>query len=80
MKREILCTECGEEAKKQFPDSVPYPGEHVKFVDGKSIVSCVCDHCMKSLQLGDHIIAMSIWADYGGGPYYSWEGEYLIVI
>lgn len=77
MKREVLCKDCAVQMRKMFPNDSPYPGEHVKFVNGKSKVQCICDRCSKPINPGDEICAFSSWADYGGVPYSEWEDEYL---
>lgn len=86
MKREIRCTECEPkpldlkiveiEGRSYIVDL--YPGEHQKVVRGKSIRNkLLCDYCNKTISKGDDCLAISIWADYGGGPYYEWEGGYV---
>jgi len=77
MKREILCPECRVNYRKLFPTNTPYPGEHLKFVDGKSSLSVICDSCTKPIEPGDDCTAFSAWADYGGIPYHKWESEYI---
>lgn len=77
MKREILCPDCKKELRKTFPSDTPYPGEHVKFVEGKALNEYVCDQCDKEIHIGDPCFAFSSWADYGGIPYYEWEGEFI---
>lgn len=85
MKREILCPTCTKTTSQaitgcriegsQIVD--PYPGEHAKFRAGVLVRSCVCDSCGIELKPGENATALSIWADYGGVPYYPWEAEYL---
>lgn len=77
MKREILCDKCELDMRDLFPTSKPYPGEHVKFLNGKAKKDFMCDQCGQPIKAGDNCAAMSIWADYGGIPYYVWEGECL---
>jgi hypothetical protein len=60
-----------------FPTATPFPGEHVKFVNGKAKDNFICDQCGCSIKANDNCIAMSTWADYGGIPYRKWEDEYL---
>lgn len=55
----------------------PYPGEHVKMVRGKALYGKICDSCGKPIPAGSLCSAVSMWADYGGIPYYSWENEYM---
>lgn len=74
MKREIVCVECYERLK---PERKSYPGEYIKAVHGTARESFLCDICGKSIPKGDKCIAQSIWADYGGIPYYEWEFEYV---
>ena len=92
MKREILCVPCSEHIRKvitglHFVELTegrsiivdPYPGEHSKFVFGKvrPYVTIRCDHCNQRLFVDTDACALSIWADYGGGPYYEWEDDFL---
>lgn len=77
MKREILCSKCEPELRALFPTDTPYPGEHVKFVNGKANKDLICDQCGQPIKTNDNCVAMSMWADYGGIPYYEWEPEYL---
>ena len=77
MKREILCQSCEEKVRKLFPVESPYPGEHIKLVNGKSLKNMVCDGCDKFIIEGEAVCAFSIWADYGGVPYYSWESDFI---
>lgn len=80
MKREIICEKCEGETRKLFPNANPYPGEHVKFVKGKAKKDLICDSCADELTAileGDDCCAFSIWADYGGIPYYEWEHEFI---
>jgi hypothetical protein len=76
MKREILCPACAAEMCKAFPDN-PYPGEHVKFQGGKAKSDYRCDQCGEPINAEEDCACMSIWADYGGGPYYPWEKEFI---
>ena len=77
MKREILCSICEPESRKLFPVESPYPGEHVKFVSGNSLIQCRCDSCGHDIKVGEKVCALSMWADYGGQPYFEWEDEYI---
>lgn len=78
MKREILCIKCAEYLKYNVLNA-PYPGEHVKLIKGKlKLGGCICDHCGTPLEVKEEVYCLSIWADYGGIPYYKWEHEYII--
>jgi hypothetical protein len=77
MKQEILCTKCEESTRKQFPNESPYPGEHVKFVSGKANEDFICDHCNTEISEDENCCAFSIWADYGGQPYFEWESNFI---
>lgn len=77
MVRKILCKKCEASSKKLFPTESPYPGEHVKFVPGEAKHGMLCDDCGVYINKGDIVCAFSIFADYGGIPYYPWEEEYL---
>ena len=77
MKREIVCSGCEPKLRKLFPTESPYPGEHVKFVRGLSIIKCVCDSCGQDIKVAEIVCAFSAWADYGGIPYSEWEDEYI---
>lgn len=77
MKQEIICKKCDPIIKKEFPSESPYPGEHVKFVNGKAKVPFICDHCGNRIQHDEPATAFSIWADHGAQPYTPWEDAYL---
>lgn len=77
MKREIVCITCREKLLKLFPTDKPYPLEHVKFVDGIAKKGFVCDQCGREINEAENCTACSIWADYGGVPYFEWETECL---
>lgn len=87
MKREILCLPCAERVSRtitgckvsDFDGRIvdPYPGEHSKFLKGVLHCHCYCDNCSDPLYPGNEAIALSIWADNRGIPYYPWEQEYL---
>ena len=76
-KRELLCGTCAPGARLQFPNPEPYPGEHVKFVDGAAVDKFICDGCGALIAKGDATTCLSIWADYGGQPYAPWENHYI---
>lgn len=73
MKQEIVCEKCRPELRALFKTDTPYPGEHVKFVDGKARETFICDQCGQLIKAKDNCTAFSSWADYGGIPYYNWE-------
>lgn len=77
MKQEILCPDCKNKARRMFPTDNPYPGEHVKFQDGKAKSDYNCDTCNKPINTGESCTCLSMWADYGGVPYYPWEKDYI---
>lgn len=77
MKQQIVCMDCKKTLRSLFPTDTPYPGEHVKFIDGKALDKYHCDHCDKDINVGDECCAHSIWADHGGQPYYSWEKDFI---
>ena len=79
MKQEIICKTCYPELKETFPSDNPYPGEHVKFVEGTAKLYMTCDHCNSAIIFGEECYAFTIWADYGGQPYFPWEDKYLIL-
>jgi hypothetical protein len=86
MKREIVCS---EKCKPKFSYKLltdekgisyiadPYPGEYCKTVKGKAKGIYICDACGKSIKKGDVAIAISIWADYTGLPYFEWEDDFI---
>jgi len=74
MKREIICNKCRDDLLGSLGE---YPGEHYKWEQGKSLKDLVCDNCGNPIPQGVLCYALSIWADYGGAPYYPWEYEYL---
>jgi len=76
MKQEILCNDCKNNLieKNVF---TPSPKEHVKFTPGKARRNFFCDSCYKHIYVKNKCFALSIWADYGGVPYYPWESEYI---
>lgn len=77
MKQEIVCKQCEIELRKQFPNESPYPGEHVKFVVGTANKQYRCDHCDVIIPGGEECCAFSIYANYGGVPYYNWEKDFI---
>lgn len=77
MKQQILCPACRKETRERFKTDNPFPGEHIKFVDGKAVKDFVCDHCDKKIDKASPCCAYSIWADSGAQPYYEWEHDYL---
>jgi ribosomal protein L37AE/L43A len=77
MKQEILCPDCALMKEKRYPTKNPYPGEHIKFVEGKAQREFKCDYCDKKIETGDEATAFSIWADHGKIPYYKWEHNFL---
>ena len=74
MKREIDCPKCAESWKQSIGK---YKGEHIKLQEGKAKDQFLCDHCDKVIEPGDSCVAVSVWADYGGVPYFPWENECL---
>lgn len=72
MKREILCEKCAD-----MTNLPTFPEEHWKFISGKAKSNFKCDADDCEIKPGQIAVAMSIWADYGGIPYYPWETEYL---
>ena len=88
MKRDILCPICAAEHRKlhgipensQEPHS-PYPGEFVKFLDGKALFEMMnngcfhCDSCYETILPGQPCVAASIWTTRV--PYYPWEEAYI---
>ena len=77
MKQEMLCQHCAADTRKLFPTDNPYPGEHVKFVPGKARTWLRCDSCGEGLSTDTVCTAFSVWADYGGIPYYPWEKDFI---
>lgn len=75
MKREILCTACALEARELFPTDDPYPGEHVRFVEGIAVKTYVCDHHGGAIAAGESATAFTIWTDAQG--FHDWEGSFL---
>lgn len=80
MKQQIICMKCRAELWKLFPTDTPYPGEHVRFCDGKALDDYICDNCGKKINIDDNCCAHSIWSDHGAQPYYSWEGEFIDIL
>lgn len=80
MKRELQCPKCAEHLKLNVFNKPSAPGEHVKYVKGKLMHDgLICDFCGIQLECGQDVYCMSIWADYGGIPYYKWEHEYVLL-
>lgn len=80
MKREIVCSVCEKKLRDLFPNNSPYPGEHVKFVNGIALEDYTCDHGGESIPKDTPCCAVSMWADYGGTPYYPWESECITIV
>ena len=76
MKRSILCLKCTQRHKSIKRS---YQGEHIKFVSGKAKEHFICDFCGTPISISDECTAESIWADYGGRPYYEWERDFIDV-
>ena len=86
MKREILCMSCVPKpmglklmhTEAGDPMLVnPYPGEHQKVIKGRAKKQYICDRCGNDIYEETECVASSIWADYGGIPYYPWETAYI---
>jgi hypothetical protein len=77
VKREIPCVSCADSLRRTFATIPETPGEHHKFVGGKSKQSCRCDHCFGKIPVGSECRALSIWADGSPAPYYKWEDAYV---
>ena len=77
MKREIICLKCEKELKELHGSANPYPGEHLRYVEGKAVDDYVCDQCGISIKKDSLCCCYSIYTDYGGQPYYGWEEEYI---
>jgi hypothetical protein len=84
MKREIRCMNCVPKPMglklmhTEAGDPIlvnPYPGEHQKVIKGRAKTMYLCDSCGIAINKGDECLASSIWADYGGIPYYPWETQ-----
>lgn len=76
MKREIICVTCSNLVKERCGDSLnPYPGEYLKFVDGRAIRTCKCDHCGVAINALEKCCAYSVSTNKA--PYYEWEHEYI---
>lgn len=79
MKRELQCVECADTLKRNVFSKPSAPGEYVKYIKGQLLHDgLICDYCGKPLEIGEEVYCMSIWADYGGVPYYKWEHEYIM--
>lgn len=86
MKREILCMSCVPKPMglklihTQAGDPIlvnPYPGEHQKVIKGIAKNHYQCDRCNETIREGEMCVASSLWADYGGIPYFPWETQYI---
>ena len=75
MKQQIICPACKDINRELFKTDTPHPGEHVKFVSGFALSDFVCDDCAVPIEKDTECCAFSIWADYGGIPYYPWEND-----
>jgi len=80
MKREILCEKCEShlESPKRFASK--YPGEHQKIVAGLAHADFKCDSCGRDLEKEALVYCVSLWADYGGIPYFVWEHECVSIL
>ncbi len=77
MKREIICVQCIKKTIRMFESFPHTPGEHHKFVRGKSRKYCHCDACNVRIFAGHECAALSIWSENSPMPYYEWERDYL---
>ena len=80
MKRQVLCPECSKKTRDLFPTDTPYPGEFVKFVVGNALAFMNCDSCNGDIKPGAACVAVSIWADHGGIPYFAWEHNFITLL
>lgn len=78
MKREIICKDCIKDLKKLFPEQSPYPGEYVRFLNGKAKKNMFCDSCGKNISMNEKCVAFSIYSD--SRPYFDWENNYISTI
>lgn len=78
MKQDIMCITCRDESKKRYGDSLePYPGEYLKYVNGRAIGQYKCDHCGKKINPLEQCCAYSVSTK--NAPYFPWEHKYIIV-
>lgn len=73
MTRKILCPTCYDQLFARATDLT----EKKKIVRGKATIHFYCDHCSTHITPGDDCIAVSVWVEGQGIPYYPWESEYL---
>lgn len=87
MKREIVCTKCGE-LRPMHPEDVmngfhrrrtvlqaKRPSDHGLAINGEfhPLASLICDHCGEKINDGDGAVAITMWQ--GVEPYF-WESDY----
>jgi len=77
MKQQIICVRCQKELRELHQSDEPYPGEHLKFVEGEALRRFLCDHCNHDILEYEDCFAYSIWADHSGQPYYEWENQFI---
>lgn len=77
MKQDILCPECAERLKKLHAKG--YPGEHIKFVEGRAKGSFICDFGGEAIEPLSHCTAMSVWGGPFEIPFIPWEHNYIVV-
>ena len=73
MKREIICKNCEPDYRQLFPVESPYPGEYIKFVNGKARENMTCDFCGTPIKKNKSCCAVSMYTDQI--PYFEWEDE-----
>ena len=80
MKRDILCTDCGQHFLELFsqPDKLEKEiGEEVRLISGRSIKNheMHCDTCFATIRQHDRCVALSI--SKKNFPYSEWESDYI---
>lgn len=76
MKREILCESCGKKTRARNPNDTPYPGEHIKLIEGHALKQYNCDQCNLDINKGDPCWGYTMWSE-NHKAYYPWEHQFL---
>lgn len=74
MKQDIVCTTCSEWWEKL--ETVPE--EHVRLHKGMALNHYNCDRCNAEIVKGSPCVAVSVWHDRVGIPYYEWYEDFIV--
>jgi len=77
MKQDIVCIVCSQWWRDQGEE--PHPQEHVRLHEGMALNNYNCDRCNAPIVKGQDCVAVSVWHDRIGIPYYEWFENFIVV-